>query len=591
MRATLLLVVLLLNGSASAAPDTPPAGTVRFALTGAIETLDPAMASSEAARTCVHNIFDQLYEHAHEPRPFRLKPALAAALPETSEDGLTQTIRIRKGVHFIDDACFQGSRGREVTAHDVVFCLKRLMDANVQSPHTWMFERKIKGLDRFRAASKKPSVNPTRSAYRTTEGYTEVAGLEVVDDHTLRVHLLEPTPELAWLLASTWTSIYPHEAVLKYGTKLERHAVGSGPYRVLLYDGTKALTLRRNPRYRKETSIPAMEGGPTHALPRNETVIVRTYKDPRSAWAAFLANEADCAEVARDAFTTAVDVRTGRLLPYLLERGVQLHRDPRLEVHYDAFNMKDKVLGHPAGEKGKALRTAICLATDDVYALTRLYTYRSERIYGPVLPEMAGYKRDFTNPTLPGEKETREEALAVAREVLQEAGIDDTSKIQVLKMHITPDVGARNSFEIFQKHLKEVGLRVEPIAKEWKELRKDAKAGKAQMWSSSWHADYPDAQNFLMCFYSRNTPEPNATWYSNPEFDEVYEECRATEPGQEREELLREMQDIVVRDAVWRYKFRRIRWTATHKRLEGYRFNGIAPKHFKHCAIKQDKDG
>ena len=589
MRATLLLACLLVGAPALAGPDAPGGGTVRFALVGQIETLDPALASSEPARTCVNNVFDQLYEHAHHPRPWRLKPALAVALPEISGDGLVQTIRLRKDVPFVDDACFPDSRGREMTAHDVVFCLQRLMDAHTGSPHTWMFERKIRGLDEFAASSRKSSVNPTRSAYRTTEGYTDVSGLEVVDDHTLRIHLLQPTPELAWMLASSWVSIYPPEAVRAYGDKFGRYAIGTGPYRVLILDGTRSLTLRRNPRYREEESLPAMPGGETYGLPRNETVVVTCYTDPLAAWGAFLADQVDCAEIARDAFPSSVDPATGRLLPHLAERGVQLHRDPRLEIHYDAFNMQDPVLGHPAGEKGRALRIAICLATDDQYALTRLYTYHSERVFGPILPEMAGYKRGFTNPNLPGEREKRAEVLAAAREVLSDAGLEDTSSVPVLKMHITPDVGARNAFDIFQTQLKDVGLRVEPVAKPWNELRDDVKRGAVQIWSTSWYADYPDAQNFLMCFYGPNAPEPNATRYRNREFDEAYEDLRVLQSGEEREAVLRELQDIVVRDAVWRYKFRRIHWTATQERLRGYRFNGIAPKHFKHCAIRPER--
>jgi len=589
MRVAALLGLLILAPTVAAGPEALDPGTVRFALTGEIETLDPALASSEPARTCVHNIFDQLYEHAYHPRPYRLKPALAEAMPEISDDGLTQTIRLRKGVFFVDDACFPGSRGRELNARDVVYCMKRLMDAHVKSPHTWMFERKIRGLDEFAASSAKPSVNPTRSAYRTTEGYTDVAGLEVVDDHTLRVHLLQPTPELAWLLASTWTSIYPHEAVRAYGQDLGRHGIGTGPYRVLILDGTRSLTLRRNPRFRTERSLPARRGDPTYELPRNETVVVTCYAEPLLAWGAFLADEVDCAEIPRDAFTTSVDVATGRLLPHLAERGVELHRDPRLEIFYDAFNMDDPVLGQKAGEKGRALRIAICLATDDAYALTRLYTYDSERVYGPILPELAGYERGFTNRTLPGERESRESALAAAREVLSDAGLEDTSKVPGLKMHITPDVGSRNAFGIFQAQLREIGLHIEPVAREWKELREDVKQGAVQIWSTSWYADYPDAQNFLMCFYGPNAPEPNSTRYRNREFDEAYEEARDLPPGEEREPVLREMQDIVVRDAVWRYKYRRIHWAATQARLEGYRFNGIAPKYFKHCAVRAPK--
>lgn len=584
MRTTFLLLLLLVASATEADAEKRERGVVRFALTGAIETLDPAKASSETARTCVSNIFDQLFEHAHHPRPYRLKPALAAAMPEISKDGLTQTLRLRKGVRYVDDPCFPEARGRTVRASDVVFCIQRLMDAHVKSPHTWILERKIKGLDRFALSSKKPAVNPTRSAYRTTEGYSAVKGLEVVDEHTLRVHLLQPTPALAWILASTCLSIYPPEAVLTYGDKMGRRAVGTGPYRVLLYGGTSSLTLRRNPRFREERSLPAEDGGPTHLLPRNDTVEVRAYKDQRSAWAAFLSDQVDCAEVARDAFTASVDPRTEKLLPHLAERGVRLHRDPRQEIYYDGFNFLDPVLGKPAGEKGLALRTAICLATDDRWAMTRLYTNHAERVYGPILPEMAGYKRGFTNPTMPAEGESRAEALEVAREVLVRGGITDPSKVPTLRMHISPDQTSRQVFAIFKRQVGELGLKVESVPTPWKELKALLKKGKTQMFTSAWLADYPDAQNFLQCFYSRNTPEPNYTRFADDEFDEAYEEALGTPSGEEREALMRELQDIVVKACLWRYRFRRIRWTATHKHLDGYRYNDVAPKHFKHCA-------
>ncbi len=582
-----LILGLVLAAQAGPAPQAAPAtGTVRFALVGAIETLDPAKASSEAARTCVGNLFDQLYEYAHVDGTPRLVPALAASLPSVSEDGLTQTIQLRKNVSYVDDPCFPRARGREVRAGDVVFCIKRLMDAHTESPNRGLLQRRIRGLDGFSLSSRKPPRNPTRSAYRTTEGYAKVPGLEVVDDHTLRFHLLEPMPAFAWLLASTPLSIYPPEAVRHYGPAFGKRAVGTGPYRLLIRDGVRGLTLRRNPRYRIDLSPPDGRGL-RHRLPRNDTVVVRAFDDPRVAWSAFLAGEVDCAEVARDAFAATIDPSTGKLLPHLAKRGVQLHRQPRLEIFYDAFNMQDPILGAPAGERGLALRTAICLATDDVWTMARVYAHRAERVFGPLLPELAGYDVAFTNPTLPGEGETREEALVEARTVLREAGLTDTSTIPPLKMHILPDATSRRMFDIFRRQVADLGLRVTSVPLPWPRMREALRKGQAQIWTSSWRADYPDAENFLQCFFSHNIPEPNTARFHSAEFDEAYTEARGTKPGPEREELLREMQDIAVEACVWRYRFRRIRWTATQHGMTGFRTNDMCPKYFKHCTLVQ----
>ena len=84
-------------------------------------SLDPAQAASIYAKTIVINLYDTLYRYKYLARPYQLQPNLAAAMPEVSDDGLVVTIRIKKGVYFIDDPVFEGAVGREVKAQR--FCL------------------------------------------------------------------------------------------------------------------------------------------------------------------------------------------------------------------------------------------------------------------------------------------------------------------------------------------------------------------------------------------------------------------------------------------------------------------------------------
>ncbi|WP_204324359.1 hypothetical protein, partial [Stenotrophomonas maltophilia] len=41
----------------------------------------------------------------------------------------------------------------------------------------------------------------------------------------------------------------------------------------------------------------------------------------------------------------------------------------------------------------------------------------------------------------------------------------------------------------------------------------------------SWIADYPDAENYMAMFYSKNPAPPNYTRYQNPTFDTLYEKA------------------------------------------------------------------
>jgi len=596
LAAPLVLILVLVSPGppSTAGPETLERGKARFAVVGTIETLDPPRSSSEAARTLVANLFDQLYEYDHVRRPFTLVPALAAALPEVSEDRKSQTIRLRKGVTFVDDGCFPNNKGREVTASDLVYCIKRVMDAQIESPARWMLTNKIVGLDAFAAASAKVPPNPRLQAYTEAAGYPEVEGLEALDEHTLQIHLLAPMPELRWLLASGWFSIYAPEAVRFYGPQLGNRAVGTGPYRLILFLNGKRALLRANPRFRREIypkSDPdddvedaQLDGVP---LPLNAVVEVLAYDTPAAAWQAFLNGDVDVAQVPRDAFDPLAYEQSGALPAFLAKREVQLLRNPRLEIYYDAFNMQDPVLGQPAGEKGLAIRRAICLATDDQWAMERLYTRRSERVYGPILPEFAGYDPNFTNEWLRQEDEEREEALELARKTLADAGLAGGKGIPVLHMHILDHAMGLRTFDILKRQIAAIGIRVKPVPMAFKAMQEILRAKKAQMWTSSWYADYPDAQNFLQLFYGPNSPEPNYSNYASKAFDSLYEEARNLPPSEDPALIYEEMQALVVRDCPWRYRFRRIRWDARHAWIRGYRHNELIPKYFKYCAVDE----
>ncbi|MDQ1006587.1 peptide/nickel transport system substrate-binding protein [Streptomyces sp. V4I23] len=84
------------------------------------ETLSPLLGYGKDGNS---KIFDGLLAFDTD---MRLRPALAAALPEVSDDRLTYTYRLRKGVQFSD--------GEPFGAEDVVFTYRTILDKRTNNP-------------------------------------------------------------------------------------------------------------------------------------------------------------------------------------------------------------------------------------------------------------------------------------------------------------------------------------------------------------------------------------------------------------------------------------------------------------------------
>lgn len=578
-------------------PGQPDEGTLHMALVAEMKGFDPTQADEEIANICVFNFFDTLYEYHHLKRPFELVPCLAESMPEVSPDGLTVTVRLKRGVRYHDNACFTatGGKGREMVAADVVFCVKRLMDAHVHSPGTWVLEGRIEGLDAFMAASEGAQGPHDAGAYPLEKGYPEVAGLSAPDPYTVVFRLVEPYREFTWVLAMAYLSIYPPEAVQHWGKAFRENPVSTGPYLLAQYDRAQRMVLVRNPGYRDDRY--PVEGAPgdgergrlVHAgqrLPLNERVIATVIKEDTPLWLYFCSGHLDRAGIPKDNFDAAIDSRTERLKGQLSERGVRLERDPRLDIVYDCFNFDDPVVGAPAGERGRALRRAMSLAVDEEWARIHLYNRRVTRVDGVLLQEFPEHDPGFLNPWKRAPGETMDQARERARKILAEAGLGVGQPLPKITMDVGDSSTEEQFFVAFQTDMKALGLEVSPYKAQWQEMLRRQRESKYQMTGLAWAADYPEAQNFLQLFYGKNrSPGPNSSNYANPAFDALYEQALGMAPGPERTRLYREMQRIIVDDAVWIFRYRPEQWSLLQPWHTGFRFNTFSSKAWKYAHV------
>lgn len=528
-------------------------GQVFCGATSRIRGFDPVQSADVPSAHAVYKVYEGLYEYEYLVRPYTVRPILAEGLPEVSADGLTYTFRLRPGIHFADDPCFPGGKGREVTAADFVYSWKRIADVRTRSTCFWIFDGRIAGLNEYHEASTKRQVS-----------YDEpVEGLQAPDKYTLVVKLLQPYPQLIWVLTMSYTFVVPREAVETYKEEFLNHPVGTGPYRLTDWKFRNyGITYGRNPTYHgatyptrgepgdQEKGLLASAGEP---LPFVDEIRQFVISDSSTEWLVFLAGQLAQAGISKDNFNAVI---TGQkeLTPELTRRGIHLEKAPQLWTMYLGFNMEDPVVGMSKdpeeNERHRKLRHALC-HTVDLQKWCEFYNDRMMPANSPIPPGMSGY--DAKQP-LPYPLD-----LKRAKQLLAEAGYPNGLDPKTGKrLQLTIQLGnasepeERQSIELLASFFANIGVELIPEYNNWPEFLKKVERKQQQMFRLGWVADYPDAENYLQLFSTQSiSPGPNHTNYSNPEFDKVFDRARQMQDSPERTALYQQCVGIILHDCPW----------------------------------------
>jgi peptide/nickel transport system substrate-binding protein len=136
---------------------------------------------------------------------------------------------------------------------------------------------------------------------------------------------------------------------------------------------------------------------------------------------------------------------------------------------------------------------------------------------------------------------------AKAKELLRSAGFPDGKGLKPVKLLTIPIYADIASFAARQ--WEEVGIPVEVEVIQKSLLLEQTAKSQALFFRGSWIADYPDAENYMAMFYSKNPAPPNYTRYKNPAFDVLYEKALLETNDSLRYQLYRQMDQIVIDDA------------------------------------------
>lgn len=484
-----------------------------------IPSLDPAYASSMSKIWATNQLFNGLVQMDDN---LKLEPCIAHSW-EISDDGKIYTFYLRDDVYFHDDELFEGGKGRRVVAEDFVYSFNRILDDKVNSPGRWIFN--------------------------------SVEGFEAKDDTTFLVHLQTPFPPFMSILSMKYCSVVPKEVAEHYGKDFRNHPIGTGPFKFWLWEEGVKLVLHRNENYFEKDEE-------DNQLPYLDAIGITFNADPQSAFLEFIKGNLDMLSGLEGAYKDALVTKNGQLLPKH-EGKINFIYRPFLNTEYLGFLVNDSleiVQKSPLGNK--LVRQAINYGIDR----EKMMRYIRNNIGAP---GTSGFVPDGM-PSFDAEKVTGYDYNPdKARELLQEAGYPAGKGLPQITLYTTSQY--LDLCEYIQHQLSDIGINLKVDVNPSQTHSEMVKNREAMFFRKSWLADYPDAENYLSLFYSKNfTPDgPNYTQFSSKRYDELYEKALTVVNDSIRYEMYREMDNLMMEEApvIVLYYDRMVRFT--HNNIEG----------------------
>ncbi len=581
MRRRDTLALAAAGAAAAAAPalgraQPGAAKTLRVVFPVAETGFDPVRISDVYSATVNTHIFDSLYAFDYLARPVKLKPRVAAGMPEHSADHRVWTLRIRPGIFFADDPAFKGQR-RELTAQDQVYALERFADPANTSPN-WpsVAEWRIVGLAALRERALKDK--------KPFDYDAPVEGLRTLDRHTLQITLERPLPRFAenFTLAQNLGALVAREVVEFYGDKIMEHPVGTGPFRLASWRRSSRIVLERNPHFRDERwdAEPAPDDAEGQAILRRmkgrripcvDRVEVSIVEEAQPRWLSFVNGQCDVLPVPQEFGPTAMP--GGKLAPNLVKRGVQAWRLMTATTQLSFFNMEHPVVGGNAPHQ-VALRRAVFLSMDLPREIDLVFRGMGIPAQSQIPPYCSGYDPAFKS-------ENSDHDLARARALLDLYGWVDRDgdgwreapdgQPLVIECATQPDQLSRQRDELLKKGLDAIGVRVAFKPAKWPENLKAARAGKLMFWRVGSTSTLTDGQSAMSRLYGPDAGQANIARFRLAAFDQVYEQLTTLPDGPEREALFLQAKRLATAYAPYKSHTHQLVDIVAHAQVQGYR--------------------
>jgi len=467
-----------------------------------LTSIDPAFARNQNAVWMINQVFNGLVQI---DSALNITPCIAKAW-SVSPDGLQYTFHLRNDVFFQDDPLFKNGVGRKVVASDFVYSFYRLIDPKVGSSGGWIFSDKVKDIHNF----------------------------EALNDSTFRITMVKPFPAFLNLLCTQYCMVVPKEVVDHYGKDFRSHPVGTGPFRFKYWKEDEILVLLKNEKYwEKDGDV---------RLPYLDAVKVTFTSDKQSAFMNFIKKDLDFFNSVDGSYRDDILTKSGHMTNKYKGK-FQLIKSPYLCTEYVGILVDtSKSLVRNSPLRFKKVRQAINYAIDK----PKLIKYLRNSIGTPATS-------GFVPKGMPGFDSTVVKGYHYdpekAAKLLAEAGYPNGKGMP--EITLSTSTTYKDLIEFIQGELTTMGIRVKVDVTPSASLRELMSKNEVNFFRGSWIADYPDAENYLSVFYSKNKVPygPNYTGYFNEEFDRLFVQSYYENDPKKRYVLNQRMDNMVMENA------------------------------------------
>lgn len=484
------------NDTANSGDETLAADqTLRINMSSEPPTFDPAQAQDSQANTVLKLMYEGLtrMDEAGEAQP--------AAAESWEIDGTKYTFHLREGATW--------SNGDPVTANDFVFAWERVLSPETLPAPPYAYQLYyIKNAQEFNEG-------------KITD-FSQV-GVKAVDEHTLEVELVTPTPYFLGL-----TSFYTFYPVHQSVKDDEAWAVDANK---MITNGAFTLTTWAKGQSIEVTKSDSYWGKDEIKLNK---VAISLVNSGATELASYRNGELDRAGHPNG------EIPTDQIPIVQQELKDEVEIKGTASTYYYEFN----VTAEPFDNVN--IRRAFAMAIDRQAIVDKVTLGGQLPAYGFVPPGIKGVDDEFRNEV--DDKtyfsENYEEAKKLLEQGMQEKGYTQLPEITLL--YNTSEGHKKIALAVADMWKKNLGVDVKLENQEWAVFLENRQSLNYQVARAGWSADYNDPMTFLDMWVTGGGN--NDSGYANADYDALINQAKNTDDAAARNEAFKKAEENLIKD-------------------------------------------
>ena len=496
-------------------------------------TMDPALNQAADVTTVMNHLFEGLTRYSSD---HKIVNAQAKEIKK-SDDHKTYTITLRDDIKWSD--------GKPVTAGDFEYAWKRAVDPKTASQYVYIFD---------------PVLNANEIAAGKMD--KDKLGVKATDDKTLVVTLRAPCAYFDELLS--FTAYFPLRKDIVEGndkwTQDSKTYISNGAFKMKDWSHKESITVEKNPNYYDKDKV------------KLDTLKFVLLEDDAPRLAAYQNDEISfCYTIPIEEIASWKDKPDFKNLA-------------DLSTNYVTFNCQKKPFDDVR------VRKALSLAIDRNYIAEKV-TKKAQTPAGAFVPiglqdvDSTKTFRDVGGDYISVKAEDYEKNVAEAKKLLAEAGYPDGKGFPTIEYATNPASMNNALAEALQNMWKtELGVNATISQQEWSVFIDSRNKGNYQLARDGFGVDFNDAVSMLDLFVTGGGN--NNCKYSNPEYDKLIAQVKATDDNKVRMPLLHKAEEILMRDMPVAPTTYRTRIVLLNPKVKGYYQSPMGFDYFMYATVE-----